>query len=111
VKSILATASVVVVPSLAGEVFGLVVAENMARGLPVVASDLGAFREVLADAGLTFRVGDAKDLAEQLGKLLDDPGLAARLGDRAKQRVIDLYQEQKMIQVHAQLYREVCDSQ
>jgi glycogen(starch) synthase len=111
VKSILATASVVVVPSLAGEVFGLVVAENMARGLPVIASDLGAFREVLADAGLTFRVGDPKDLAEQLGKLLDDPGLAARLGDRAKRRVIDLYQGQKMIQVHAQLYREVCDSQ
>jgi glycogen synthase len=110
VKSILATASAVVVPSLAGEVFGLVVAENMARGLPVVASDLGAFREVLADAGLTFRVGDAKDLAEQLAKLLDDPVRASRLGDRAKQRVMDLYRKERMIQVHAQLYREVYHS-
>ena len=43
----LAQSSVVVVPSLGGEVFGLVVAENMLRALAVVASDLGAFVEVL----------------------------------------------------------------
>ena len=110
VESILATASAVVVPSLAGEVFGLVVAENMARGLPVIASDLGAFREVLGDAGLTFHVGDANDLAEQLTKLLDDPGRASRLGDRAKQRVVDFYPREGMIRAHAQLYREVCNS-
>jgi len=40
--SALAKASIVVVPSLAGEVFGLVLAENMLRGLPVVASDVDA---------------------------------------------------------------------
>ena len=61
-----AKASVVVVPSLGGEVFGLVVAENMLRGLPVIASDLGAFVEVLGEAGLTFRTGDAEALAREL---------------------------------------------
>ncbi len=45
----LAHATVVVVPSLGGEVFGLVVVENMLRGLPVIASDLGAFVEVLGE--------------------------------------------------------------
>jgi len=109
-ESILAAARAVVVPSLGGEVFGLVVAENMARGLPVIASDLGAFREVLGDAGFTFRVGDAKDLAEQLTKVLDDPERASLLGDRAKQRVVDFYPREGMIQAHAQLYREVDDS-
>src|SRR5467141_195646 len=48
----LAHVSLLVVPSLGGEVFGLVVAENMLRGLPVIASDLGAFAEVLGPAGL-----------------------------------------------------------
>lgn len=110
VESIFATASVVVVPSLGGEVFGLVVAENMSRGLPVIASDLGAFKEVLGDAGLTFRVCDARDLSSQLTKLLDDPRLASRLGDRARQRVVDVYQRARMIQAHGQLYREVCAS-
>ena len=109
-ESILATARAVVVPSLAGEVFGLVVAENMARGLPVIASNLGAFTEILGDAGLTFRVGDASDLAQQLNKVLDDSSGASRLGNRAKQRIFDFYERERMIQAHAQLYRKVYDS-
>ena len=44
VPEILAQTDLVVVPSLGGEVFGMVVAENMSRGLTVVASDLGAFK-------------------------------------------------------------------
>lgn len=110
VESIFATASAVVVPSLAGEVFGLVVAESMSRGLPVLASDLGAFKEVLGGAGLTFRVGDADDLARQLAKLLDDSASASRLGAEAKQRVADFYSREAMIEAHAQLYRELYNS-
>jgi glycosyltransferase involved in cell wall biosynthesis len=110
VESILATASAVVVPSLAGEVFGLVIAENMSRGLPVIASDLGAFKEVLGDAGLTFRVGDANDLAQQLTKFLDDSARASSVGAKAKQRVADCYSREEMIKAHAQLYRDVYDS-
>ena len=64
----LSQALAVVVPSLGGEVFGLVVAENMLRALPVVASDLGAFTEVLGDTGLTFRTGDATALASSLSR-------------------------------------------
>lgn len=62
-EAALARASAVVVPSLSGEVLGLVVAENMLRGLPVIASDLGAFTEVLGDTGLTFRSGSVTNLA------------------------------------------------
>ena len=103
-----AKASIVVVPSLGGEVFGLVVAENMSRGLPIVASDLGAFAEVLGDAGLTFRVGDAHDLARQLARLLDDSALELSLGTRAKQRVLQSYPLSRMIDAHARLYRQLC---
>ena len=39
-------------PSLAGEVFGMVAAESMLRGIPVLASDLGAFAEVIGEAGV-----------------------------------------------------------
>src|ERR1700681_3442081 len=66
VEAALAQASVVVVPSLGGEVFGLVVAENMQRGLPIVTSDLGAFAEVIGEGGITFRTGDAFALAAKL---------------------------------------------
>ncbi len=107
VESVLAQASVVVVPSLGGEVFGLVAAENMLRGLPVVASDLGAFREVLGDAGVTFRTGDAQDLARCLERLLRDYSLAASLGGLARRRILDSFSFQRMIDGHAKLYGEL----
>jgi glycogen(starch) synthase len=105
--SAFAKTSVVAVPSLGGEVFGMVLAENMSRGLPVVASNLGSFAEVLGDAGLTFRVGDAKDLARQIMHLLDDPAFSYSLGGRARRRIFDRYLRSHMIEAHAQLYRRL----
>ncbi len=98
-------ATVVVVPSLGGEVFGLVVAENMLRGLPVIASDLGAFAEVLGDAGLSFRTGDATELAAALARLLDDHVLAGSLGQRARQRALDFCDYGEMIRAHSDIYQ------
>jgi glycogen synthase len=104
----LSEASVVVVPSLGGEVFGLVVAENMLRALPVVASDLGAFRELLGEAGITFRTGDAGDLAAVLSRLLEKPLSAAVLGERGRQRALDFCNKSRMIEAHSRVYRDVC---
>jgi glycosyltransferase involved in cell wall biosynthesis len=102
----LAQAAVVVVPSLGGEVFGLVVAENMLRGLPVITSDLGAFVEVLGEGGLTFRTGDAAALAQALCRILDDPALAARLAGMARQRALDFCDFRRMLEGHARVYRQ-----
>jgi len=109
-ESAFLSASVVVVPSLGGEVFGLVIAENMSRGLPIVASNLGAFAEVLGDSGLTFGVGDASHLARQLARVLDDSALAANFGLRAKRRVAEVYSRHRMIEAHSDLYRQMIAS-
>ena len=106
----LSQAFAVVVPSLGGEVFGLVVAENMLRALPVLASDLGAFTEVLGDTGLTFRTGDATALASSLSRLLDDPSFAADLGQRARRRALDFCDKSRMIEEHARVYQDVSGS-
>jgi glycogen(starch) synthase len=102
-----AEASVVVVPSLGGEVFGLVVAENMLRGFPVITSDLGAFVEVLGEGGLTFRTGDAVALAGQLARILDDPALAAGLAQRARERALEFCDFRRMLEAHAHVYNAV----
>ena len=62
-------------PNTGGESFGIVLAEAMAAGAPIVASDLDAFRMVLrgGQAGELFAVGDAADLAAAASRLLDDP--------------------------------------
>jgi glycogen(starch) synthase len=104
-NAIFSETSVVVVPSIGGEVFGLVVAENMLRGLPVLASDIGAFAEVLDTAGLTFQVGSVSDLAAKLASLLQDKNLRTRLGLAARKRILDVFSERRMLKNHMRLYR------
>ena len=62
-------------PNTGGESFGIVLAEAMAAGAPIVASDLDAFRRVLRGgrAGELFVNEDPADLARAAGRLLDDP--------------------------------------
>lgn len=66
-------ADVFVYPSLA-EGFGLPVAEAMACGTPVVASDIEALREVAGDAALFAAPGDAAGFAREIERLLEDEG-------------------------------------
>jgi phosphatidylinositol alpha-mannosyltransferase len=68
-------------PNTGQESFGVILLEAMAADTPVVASDLEAFRRVLANgaSGQLFPVGDAAALAGAIGGLLDDPALRARL--------------------------------
>jgi glycosyltransferase involved in cell wall biosynthesis len=69
------------VPSLWEEPFGLVAAEALMRGTPVVASDAGGLSEVVEHerTGLTVPPGDVDALAEALLRVLRDRGNAARL--------------------------------
>jgi len=78
-------------PNTGGESFGIVLAEAMAAGAPIVASDLDAFRRVLRGgrAGELFASGDAADLAAAIGRLLDDPQRRAVLSAAASAAVRD----------------------
>jgi len=75
---------VFVAPNTGGESFGMVLTEALAAGTPVVASDLDAFRRVLADgaAGELVPVGNAAELCGALARLLDDPARRAELSRR-----------------------------
>jgi glycosyltransferase involved in cell wall biosynthesis len=66
----------------------LAVLEAMAAGLPVVATDCGAVRDLVADAeqGFVVPVGDEHALAERLERLIADPDLRRAMGARARAR-------------------------
>lgn len=85
-RRVLASSSVFAAPNTGGESFGIVVVEGMAAGCAVVASDLGAFREVLGDTGRHVPVADAATLAEAVSSLLADPSEARKLGGAARRR-------------------------
>ncbi|RKS77722.1 phosphatidylinositol alpha-mannosyltransferase [Motilibacter peucedani] len=77
----LRTADVYVAPNTGGESFGIVLAEAMAAGAAVVASELDAFSRVLDDgrAGVLVPVEDAAALAAAVCGLLVDPARRAAL--------------------------------
>jgi phosphatidyl-myo-inositol alpha-mannosyltransferase len=84
----LRSVDVLCAPNTGGESFGIVLAEAMAAGAPLVASDLDAFRAVLGDppAGVLVPTGDAGALAGALGALLDDPARRAALSAAGRVR-------------------------
>lgn len=76
-------ARALVYPSHA-EGFGLPVAEAMACGTPVVASNLACIRDFAHDAPLYIQPGDARAIAARVLELLTNPGLRGRCAERGR---------------------------
>jgi phosphatidylinositol alpha-mannosyltransferase len=69
------SADVFCAPNTGHEGFGIILLEAMAASVPIVASDISGFRDVLTDGqhGLLVPPKDSSALASALKKLLDDP--------------------------------------
>jgi glycosyltransferase involved in cell wall biosynthesis len=80
---------IAVVPSTLAEPFGIVAIEAMSCGRPVIASDIGGLRDIVAheETGLRVAPGDAVALQQALARLLAEPDLGRRLGEAGRQRV------------------------
>jgi phosphatidylinositol alpha-mannosyltransferase len=80
-------------PNTGGESFGIVVAEGMAAGTPVVASDIEAFRRVLTVpdsgtvAGLLLPPDEPVAWTDGIAALLADPARRADLARAGRSRV------------------------
>lgn len=94
----------VVVHASAREPFGLVLVEAMALGRPLVAAAAGGPMEVVEDgvSGLLVPPGDPAALAQAVGRVLDDPVLAATLGEGGRARA-SKFSEEQMVTGFAQL--------
>ncbi len=104
-------AEVAVVPSLY-EGFSLPAIEAMACGVPVVATTGGALPEVVGDdgeTGLLVAPDDPAALRAAIGRLLDDPQLRARLGERGRQRAVDRFTWAVTARQTASCYRAVLE--
>ncbi|HEX5130389.1 MAG TPA: glycosyltransferase family 4 protein, partial [Usitatibacter sp.] len=86
-------ARMLVFPSVYFETFGLVGAESMSHGVPVVAARIGALADLVDDGvnGLLFEPGNARDLAEKVSRLWNDAALCRRLGSAAREKAAALW--------------------
>lgn len=85
------------------------VMEAMAAGLPVIASDIAANRELVVhnETGFLCKLGDAVGFMQYLRRLIDEPGLGERLGAAGRERIRTLFSIQNMIDGYAELYRQL----
>ncbi|MGH2791119.1 MAG: glycosyltransferase family 4 protein [Actinomycetota bacterium] len=103
------TSEIAIVPSLY-EGFSLPAIEAMACGLPVVATTGGALPEVVGrdgDTAVLVPPGDAAELAVAIGRLLDDEGLRARIGDAGRRRVLQKFTWRAAARATVERYREL----
>ena len=96
---------IMLVPSLWREPFGLVIAEAMARGLPVIASHVGGPAEILTHEvdGMLVEPGDERALAIAIRQLLENPEKRKHLGQAAQitvQERFTIEQNAKGVELH-----------
>ncbi len=106
-----AECNVFVLPSSErSEAFGIVQLEAMAAGKPVVSTELGtgtSFVNANNETGFVVPARDSHALAMAIQKLLDDPGLRARMGAAGRARVRAEFTIERMVERVMQVYEEL----
>ena len=105
-----AASDVFLFPTRRHEAGPIVLLEGMSCGLPTIASRIGGNTEVVEPAGLPVagvltRPGDLDELEAAIRRVLADGELARSLGERARQRILEEYTVELMIERTVAVYR------
>ena len=87
--SLFRSCDVFVLPSYGGEAFGITLAEAMACGKPVVATDTGGIPELVHDGeeGYLIHAGDRAQLRDRLEKLAGSNALRTEMGRKGRKKI------------------------
>jgi glycosyltransferase involved in cell wall biosynthesis len=91
------------------EGFGLVQVEAMGCGCPVIAGDLPAIHDSIAneESGLLFPPGNSAALADTILGALNDPELCISLAQEARKRVVEQFDWEIVAEKYANLYEKL----
>jgi glycosyltransferase involved in cell wall biosynthesis len=86
--------------------------EALAGGRPVVATRVGGVPDVIRDGvdGFLVEPGAVDDLADRLARLARDPKLRDRMGEHGRERVLERYSVDRMLDEIDLLYRSLLDT-
>jgi len=94
----------VVALSSISEAFPYSVVEAMMSGKPVVATDVGGVKEAIGESGLLVPPRDDAALADALIRMLRHPELRAVLGRESRERALNLFTLEKVLDLHLKSY-------
>jgi glycosyltransferase involved in cell wall biosynthesis len=108
VPELLRVMDVFVLPSI-NEGISNTLLEAMASGLPVIATRAGGNPELVDHqrTGLLTPVGDARALAEAIGRYLSDGELRAAHGREARKEAVQRFGGEGMVKAYERVYRRV----
>lgn len=111
VADAIAHARAVIVPSLCHEMFGLVAAEAMAAGTPVIASASGSLEDIVVtgETGFLVEPGNPAQISGAVDKLSSD-ALVERLGMAGRTRYEENYTASHSLDVLGRVYRDALAS-
>jgi glycosyltransferase involved in cell wall biosynthesis len=101
--------SVLSVPVLKGEAFGLYQVEALASGVPLVQPDLGAFPEIIGatGGGVVYRPNTPEKLASTLATVLSDRGELDKMSRMGHKSVEDSFDCRKLTKKMVEVYEKV----
>ncbi len=105
-------ADVFIFPSVWDEPFGIPIVEAMATGVPVVATRVGGITEIVEDGktGLFVERGEVTALADAIISLLSDKDRRKSMGKAGRQRAIELFSWERIVENLLYQYKNSCDS-
>ena len=85
------------------------VMEAMSAGLPIIASDIPPNRELVvqSETGFLFKLADTVGIMQFVRRLIDEPGLAGRLGQAGRERIHREFNIPRMVEGYANIYRDL----
>lgn len=97
---------IAIAPSTVKESFCLVALEAMLANRPLIASDLGALKEVVKnnETGFLININNSKDLQEKIITLVEDKNLRLNFGEKGKQRALQKFTLEKYIHQFEKIY-------
>ncbi len=102
----IATVFTLVSPS---EGFPCALEEAMSTGLPSVVSDIPANRQLVKNGlhGILVAVGDPEKIAESIVLLLQDAPLRQRMGEAARDRIVENYSTSQIVGRYEALFQDI----
>jgi glycosyltransferase involved in cell wall biosynthesis len=108
VAKVFQTIDALVIPSLCYESYSFTLHEALASRVPVIASAIACLDEKIQDSvtGLTFRVGDASDLADKLRAVVLEPEMLDRMKQNIRGSSVSRVEEEAYL--YETIYKTVC---